>query len=543
MSVGRAILAVAVVTGCAAPAPAPASPPADPLARAVALRGRIDNREAGVPPMCYTHTGGVSNPCWVCHSTSVGRNSLNDADLQLAYAFSETALVNHWTNLFVDRRPFIASISDDAILAYVRQDNYAPLRAALADRAGYRGYRPDLDLGRGFDELGFARDGSGWRAVRFQPFPGAFWPSNGSTDDVFVRLPPAFRADGDGRSSREVYRLNLSILEAAIAGSVDGTPRVDRAVEPIDERLAHDDLDGDGAVAAATRIRALPAHYAGAARDVPVVPHAYPAGTELLHSVRYLDPDAPTRMATRMKELRYMRKVVDTGDAWAPLRAYEREADEKSEGRLPAYAGDALEGMLNAFGWQLQAFIEDEAGALRLQTDEEHRFCMGCHSLVGTTIDQTFSFARKVPGLDGWRPQDLRGLRDRPEVGQPDPEVLTYFRRVGGGDETRSNDELLARYFPGGVLDEAAVRRAAVGGDRDLFDLLAPSRDRALALDKAYLAIVREQSFRLGRDAVLHPATRVHRRVVNGSTELATTGSVFRDGRLHLVWEPGPSEE
>src|SRR5207253_1536529 len=114
----------------------------------------------------------------------------------------------------------------------------------------------------------------------------------------------------------------------------------------------------------------------------------------------------------------------------------------------------------------------------------------------------------------------LRGLRDVPQVGHVDPEVLTYFRRVGGGDELRSNEEVLARFFPSGTLDEAEVRRAAPGGDRDLVHLVAPSRARALALDKAYLAIVRAQSFALGRTPLLAPTTNVHARVDNGATEL-----------------------
>lgn len=94
---------------------------------------------------------------------------------------------------------------------------------------------------------------------------------------------------------------------------------------------------------------------------------------------------------------------------------------------------------------------------------------------------------------------------------------------------------MLARFFPGGVLAEAEVRRAARGGDRDLAWLLTPSRARALALAKAYLAVVREQSFVLGRDAVLAPATRVHRRIEgNGETELGAAGLVFTDGTLFL---------
>src|SRR5690606_24310712 len=103
--------------------------------------------------------------------------------------------------------------------------------------------------------------------------------------------------------------------------------------------------------------------------------------------------------------------------------------------------------------------------------------------------DHVFSFARKVPGADGWGHQDLRGLRDRPQLGHVAPELVTYFSRVQGGDEIRSNEELLARFFPAGSLDEQELRRAAVGGDRDLAWALFPTRSRALALDKAYLAI------------------------------------------------------
>jgi hypothetical protein len=518
------VLAAGIAAACGEPR---ASSPPTPLDHARARAGVIGNFEAAVPPMCYTATGGSSNPCWVCHTQGQGRTFLDDSELQESYAFSDEARTNHWTNLFVDRRPFIASIPDDEILRWVRTDNYAPLRTAMAALpASYRGFRPDLDLSRGFDAHGFARDNSGWRAVRFQPFLGAFWPTNGSTSDVFIRLPAEFR------TTPGVYRLNLSLVEAAISVEDYASKRVDRAVEPVDETLLGFDLDRDGKLAMATRIRALPPHYAGDAAHVGVVAQSFPLGTELLHSVRYLDPDAPTRMAARMKELRYMRKV-EVPDDWGRQRAYELEAADKADGKLPVYQGDIEMGFFTPWGWQLQGYIEDARGALRVQTDEEHRFCMGCHGHIGVTVDQVFSFARKVPGADGWRAQDLRGLQDRPQVGHAAPELVTYFSRVQGGDETRSNDELLARFFPAGTLDERALARAAVGGDRDLAWALFPTRGRALALDKAYLAIVREQSFTRGRDAMLAPATRVHPRIDNDDTGIR---SPQRDGRLHLRW-------
>lgn len=40
----------------------------------------------------------------------------------------------------------------------------------------------------------------------------------------------------------------------------------------------------------------------------------------------------------------------------------------------------------------------DRDGDLRFNLHEETMFCMGCHNTVGTTIDKTFAFPRKVDG-------------------------------------------------------------------------------------------------------------------------------------------------
>ncbi len=434
--------------------------PYDPLAVARASIGHSANLEPSVPPQCYARTTNGANPCWVCHTEGTTPNTQDDADLQADLTFSDYAKTNHWTNLFADRSREVAAISDEEVLRWVRDDNYSPLRAALEQDEGYRGYVPDLDFAQGFDDEGFARDGSGWRAFRYHPLPG-FWPSEGSTDDAFIRLPAALRA------TPEQAIANYGILERAIGG---------------DERTP------------------LPERYVGSTLEVRR--YVYPEGTELLHSVRYVDPDEASQMATRMKELRYARKVNEL-DAWAINRAYEREHDEKDEGHLPVYPGSPLVGLRTFLGWQLQGFIEDEQGRLRLQTEEEHRYCMGCHSALGATVDGTFSFARKVPGDDGWRPQDLRGLRDVPEVGHDRGELATWFERLGRPRAIATLDELF------------------------------PTPERALELDKAYLAIVRAQSFRLGRDPTITPSLTVHARV----DETATGLRVHPDGRLQLAFE------
>lgn len=511
----------------------PPAGPYDPLAFALREAGPGNNREANVAAQCYADVRDGSNPCWTCHTIGVDPHSLVDADLQSEYSFSDAAKKNAWTGMFADRRAEIAAIPDEEILRHVREDNYGELRRALAAKADYPGFVPDLDLEAGFDEEGYARDGSGWRALRYKPFPGAFWPTNsGSAGEVYMRLPAKLRAGRDGRPSRAIESANWAILEAALAAT-PGVPdeRLEREVGPADEAAAGIDLDGDGrAAGVVTRVHGLPARYAGAAAEQPVRRYVLPAGVEILHPVRYLDPDAPRLAGRRMKELRYARKVEEL-DAWALGAAYQREADEKEEGKVPVYRGGPEVGLRNAFGWQLQGFIEDAAGRLRLQSAEEHRFCMGCHGAVGAALDSTFSFARKVPGAAGWRVQDLAGIPDVPQAGHADPEVLTYLRRAGGGDDFRGNAEMWARFFPGGALDEQAVRSA-----KDMAALVTPSRPRALLLDKAYLALVRAQRFDLGRDPVIEPLLRARDVVPEERTGLGEARRTFADGRLHLAW-------
>ncbi|MCA9663680.1 MAG: hypothetical protein KC486_35450, partial [Myxococcales bacterium] len=290
------------------------------------------------------------------------------------------------------------------------------------------------------------------------------------------------------------------------------------------------DLDGDGRLGEARAIVGLPAFYVGGAAAHRLRRGVYPEGAEFLHSVRYLDPDAPGLLAARMKELRYAKKVQEL-DRWAMQQAYDAAVDERQEGKPPRPRGSAEVGLLGDFGWQLQGFIEDADGALRLQSYEEHLFCMGCHDGIGVTVDQSFSFPRKRPGAAGWRYQGLDGMVDAPQLGHAAPEYAEYMGRVGGGDELRQNGELLARFFTA----EGALREGALDG-LDVASIVAPSRPRALALDKAYWLVVREQSFTRGRDAVLAPVDQVHREIGESATELAAAEAIFRDGQLRLAW-------
>ena len=496
--------------------------------------GTVFNHEAIVPPQCYTRTEGRFNPCYVCHQAALPdrENRMDDADLQVAYSFSDVGMTNHWRNLFEDRRTAVAAIPDEEILHWIDQDNYGALSGRLrAD--GFQGWIPDLEdlhLAAGaFDAEGFALDGSHWVAFNYKPFPSTFWPTNGATDDVMIRLPAAFRTDAKGRHSPDAYRANLAIVEA----NIKGLPSV--SVRPVDERRVATDLDGDGILGVAREITKVD-RFVGAARGQFLDTHLYPEGTEFLHTVRYLGigPDGRIGPSKRMKEVRYMRKWVAYRKV-VYARAYQLEAFEKELGHLPQYIHLGDHGLDNKFGWSVQGFIENRRGELRAATFEENLFCMGCHTSVGSTIDKTFAFPRKIDGAAGWGYIDLEGMPDAPNRGETEGEIATYLRRVGGGGEFRNNPEMRTRWFrPDGTLDEARVARA-----RDVHDLIVPSVDRALELNKAYRVIVAEQDYIYGRDPTTRAPENVYRRIDN-ATAPTLPASLAYSWDIRLDWSRAP---
>lgn len=543
-------VAFAIVVGCKKAPPSPhrdsatKSPPV--LASAGAAEPAWDALPSGapyVPPQCYTKTrdaaGRTHNPCFTCHVDTPPPNYIKDGSLQLGYEFSPPALENRWTNLFVDRAAQVAAISDEQITAYVRQDNYVGLTQSLAalppawdrDHDGkWTGFSPDAAFhfdADGFDQTPDGKD-TGWRAYTYFPVPGGFWPTNGSFGDAMIRLPEVFRQDPSGQSSRDAYVANLAILESLLA-------RRDVPVPELDERALDADLDGNGKLGKAklVRYRWAPGGggmtYAGKAKELQAQLAAglFPEGTELLHSLRYLDvQDGQVVPAARMKELRYMRKAKWLSFGYLETQAM-REAREKEESptKRRVMLGDAERGISNAAGWRLQAFIEDAKGALRPQTLEEHAACIGCHSGVGATDDSVFSFSRKLAGDQrqrGWNAGDLHGIGE-PTRADGEGEYSHYLAQNGAGDELRQNEELERKFFE---ADGALRRDMAEQLKTDVSVLLLPTAERALLLDKAYRTIVLEQSFAKGRDATVEPAKNVHPSLPDGEQPTGVSAAV-----------------
>ena len=493
----------------------------------------ISNKEAVIPPQCYTRHEGEYNPCMVCHQnyTYGSRpNYMFDKGLQSEYDFSDYGFTNRWHNLFEDRRDRIAAVSDEEIEQYVAVDNYTPLIETLENDPQWQGIIPriqDFHLGaEAFDDTGFAKDNSGWVAFNYKPLPSTFWPTNGSTDDVIIRLPQPFRSnqcETDSSGGRDTYIVNLGLIEITIQGLESVS------IPAIDETNICVDINGDGQITSGITQVNKRSHYIGNASHVEVADMLYPQGTEFLHSVRYVGVtnEGDIYVPPRMKELRYMVKTHMRSDIW--LRsAYGNENQEKIDGLLPKY-NYHVEGSANEFGWQILGFIENQNGWLRAQSNEETFFCMGCHTTVGSTIDQTFAFPRKITGAAGWGYINLKGMKDAPSKLSDDNEILEYFKVVGGGDEFRQNEEILQRWFNAdGSVKEQDVRNA------DVYQLITPSRKRALALNKAYRTIVQDQDFYHGRDANITPAVNVYQSIDESSPVLPE--DKIRSYDIRLNW-------
>lgn len=380
---------------------------------------RLSNPTAYITSQCYTKTvdeqGMTHNPCYSCHINSQKPNYINDLAVQTEYSFPGIATTNPWQNLFVDRRSQVAAIADEDILNYARQDNYrdATGRILLRERlealpsdwdlegdGEWNGYKPDAYFQ--FDEDGFDRDPAGhftgWRAFAYYPFLGTFWPTNGSTDDVLIRLSEPLQQNEAGDFDLETYKLNLAVVEAM-------TKRQNVAILPTEEQRYQVDLDRDGKLAIARQIRydwapneGREMSYVGRARqlqqqgELHLAAGLFPEGTEFLHSVRYIDtPEAGgIALAARMKELRYARK--GSWYNYTELRQIaRREAGEKviDPDITKQVSGDMERGLFSQ-GWLYQGFIEDASGELRPQSKEETVFCMGCPAVLTRRRIQSF---------------------------------------------------------------------------------------------------------------------------------------------------------
>ena len=503
----------------------------------------MNTRGSYITSMCYTKTSDettntVFNPCYSCHTKGEIPNYYNDTNLQLEYNFPAEVMKNPFTNLFKERSTQVASMTDNATLQYVRESNYlnheGDILPALDLPREWKGYRPDCYFN--FDDEGFDQDPkgnyTGWRAFRYYPFLGTFWPTNGSTDDVIIRLDPIFTQDENNTFRKEIYALNLVIVESLIKQKEIPLP------SGIDEKIYGVDLNSNGILDTALNISPSIESYVGLAKlylregKVHLARGLFPENTEFLHSVRYIDWDNAKEqigMSARMKELRYAKKYTwkRYGEIQraAQSELWESLALDSTEGQIALFKGNYEEGLRNEIGWVYQGFIENKEGKLRPQTHEETINCMGCHSHIGATTDSTFAYARKFEGVNkdqndyGWNHWGQKGLTG---IQEPIVEYLNhgkqyeysfYLLNNHSANEFRNNDEVQSKFFDlNGSIKEDMLNAL----HEDITVLLFPSKERALELNKGYKVIVEEQSYIYGRDTHIKPMKNVYKVIKEG---------------------------
>ena len=509
----------------------------------------LQNRVAYIPSMCYTKTEDKSkdihNPCYACHTKSLKPNYINDEDLQKSYSFPLYARENHWKNLFLNRHKAIQKISDKKIEIYINKSNYfdknheiilekklknLPASWDIFDNNHWYGDTPNAYFN--FDKQGFdinpkTKKSTGWRAFAYTPFLGTFWATNGSTDDVLIRLDKIFMQDSDGLFNKTIYRINLAIVEALIL-------QRNVYIEPVDESLLDYDLNHNGKLDTSNKVVFLKENkkmsYVGLAQKklqenkIHLERGLFPERTAFLHSVRYIDFDKKGNLtlSKRMKELRYAIKKYWVSSEKLKEKA-EIEAFEKKTypEHLRQFSGNIQIGLDNKQGWYYQGFIEDSKGDLRPQTYEETVYCMGCHSGLGVTTDGIFAFARKISQQgtfqNGWFYAPHHPKKKIAEALRRDGkyEYEFYLQANHAGDEFRANEELKNKVF---LKDNKLNNLFIKSVHRDIGQLIIPSKKRALLLNKSYLTLVKEQGFILGREASIEPLDTVHKKLDENQT-------------------------
>lgn len=509
----------------------------------------ITNPTAYIPSQCYTITKDkdnmTHNPCYSCHKKSQEPNFTNDYALQENYSFPLMARENPYKNLFKDRTQEIAKISNKEILNYIRKSNYfdennkiilreklynLPKNWDYNNDSKWHGYVPDCYFS--FDVEGFDKDlennYTGWRAFGYYPFLGTFWPTNGSTDDVLIRLDKPFRQDEQGKLSIDVYKINLAIVEALIK-------RKDIFIDEVDENRYGVDLNKNGILDKTTMVKYswaplenINMYYVGMAKHdlqegkVYASAGLYPKNTEFLHSVRYIDfIDGKITMSQRFKELRYGVKTYSPSYMDLSSASIQANLEKKDDGDIhELFHGDPQRGVSNAKGWRYIGFLEDKKGDLRPSTQEETLYCIGCHNDLGATTDSSFAFQRKLDGTHfqkgwyHWKQKSLKGLIE-PKRADGKYEYTYYLKQNHAGDEFRENQEVMNKFFNS---DKTLKKEELEKLHKDISDLLFPSFARAMQLNKAYKLIVEEQSFIEGRDATIKPSHNIHKTVKENQT-------------------------
>ena len=578
---------------------------------------KYKNPTAYIPLECYTDTGKIrkgqafANPCYVCHNAgNTPVDNAGDWENQinwLRFPADDNPWLNavapektfekllengkRWTQLNLQSKQVIDNKENKivSIDSWIRQNNWEKAYNQKSfigsdNPFGFGKYVLDIPPlykwnGNTFvrtnyiDSEGFIytsqaehtnQTNTWWRAYDWKHFPG-FFPTNGRLDSAMIRLPEEFRKE-HGEYSLDVYKINLAILECAIKQIAENCE-----VEPLNTQILDKYAIKYQTLSDGIKFLTVPEKFIGDADDIHVWQITkegrkiglYPVGTELAHPVYYINPDwkySPSIAGKvgQLKEFRYMKKI-----SMQNLQASQEEEEESID--YKPYDNGFMPN--DSDTWLMGGWIEDKNGNLRPQSEEEMAFCIACHGAISGTVDNTFSFWRKLPKTAGWKDTDygyhhdvfdikywaekLNEIEDKTALaylkniyGKYNPEdygeYQFYFVMTNGIDHFRSNFEGVCRIlgyknvvkFSDGkrycvnddsyISFEEATNLINITSDRNILtdtsligymgednsikqSLFMPSKDRAYGLDGKYIQVVLTQQFVYGRDVFGYP--------------------------------------
>ncbi len=571
---------------------------------------KYKNPTAYIPLECYTDTGkaktgeAFANPCYVCHNAgNTPVDNAGDWENQINWlrfpandnpwlnAVSpektiEKILANgkKWTELDLVNKQ-VKDNKDNKIVSidnWIRKNNWESaynqgLYLGSDNPIGLGKYKLDMPPLYKWNGTSFVKtnyiDNEGfiytsetthdnttntwWRAYDWKHFPG-FFPTNGRLDSAMIRLPEKFRKE-NGIYNKDIYKVNLAILECTIKQVTDNCEVETLNTQILDKYRIKYQVLADG-----IKFLQVPDYYVGDASNIQVWQYKgfekvglYPVGTEFAHPVYYIDPDWQNNpqlagKTGQLKEFRYMKKI-----AMQDLSNPPEEGEEGEELAYKPYDNGLMPNDPDT--WLMGGWIEDKNGNLRPQTEEEMAFCIACHGAISGTVDNTFSYWRKLPKSAGWKDTnygynsdvyDIKYWADKLNqiedgnasgylgliAGQYDPkdygEYQLYFTMTNGIDHFRSNNEGICRILGYVTYDSTNNQCISSNGNLDFNiakeylkitsstniltnknligyldnnnaikqSLFMPSKDRAYGLDGRYLQVVLTQQFVYGRD-------------------------------------------
>ena len=84
-------------------------------------------------------------------------------------------------------------------------------------------------------------------------------------------------------------------------------------------------------------------------------------------------------------------------------------------------------------------------------------------------------------------------------------------------------------------MPDGKINREKIAKARDVYDLITPSPERAMSLNKAYRTIVEDQDYIFGKDPLIVPPKNVYDKIDNSTSPTLPADRIY-DYNIILNW-------